>query len=290
MIGWWDNWRTWPRWQQAWDHGPTNVNLSACFSWQRVNFNSIWDWSHGTKLDWKGMLNDLGRFPFWLCYLVGQSSSCGPRADGTRWLGLKESWQELFTNRAPDDVPLVTDRLHLLIRDAGGMANIKSKEKERVEDSVWRHCRENPPIDRPLAMVNLVRFWDSHCRAKVGVLKWTRLGINFTHYGLEDNLLGSKKLAVDVIKPPGEMAADRETTDPGVATYDAKAIRAIPRQAIVAAAWIYGDDKNLDDVNTLVEAADETWQWHSHQNKFLRSSPQALEWIVDQTTGGFSHT
>jgi hypothetical protein len=285
-TGDWADWRTWPKFTLATDHGPECVTVSRFFKAIGMNFVAFFDFAHGSKLDWKGMLEDVDMFAFWLIYLVAQNAASGPLSDATRWKALLEAWRDLFGNYTTSN-PLFQACVQLMIRNAGGEDKFNSEVT--VEEAVFQDCIDNPPVPGPRPKVNLNRFWDSHQRARLDIREWGKLELNFTHLALEEGLLASRSL-VKVMVPPKAAENDetaRDTTSTSKAHYDDKYVRGMPRQAVIAGVHVFGERIHEQFVHILTEAANPTEAWFRHQSHFCRDVESNSRWLSDQVSGGY---
>lgn len=287
LEGAWLDWRTWPHLNVSWDHGPENVSSFWWFQFRQMNLTAIWDFSHGGKLDWKGMLNDLDMFPFWLIYLIAQNCACGPLSDGTRWKALLESWNDIFKNYTKLN-PLFQSSVCQIINDQGGPDQFGDDET-CLDRKVWQYCKDNPPVPGPTQKINLNRFWASHQRAREDLQKWGKLCLNFTHLALEEGLLATRSLKKIVVpvEPPENDETAKASTDNARAQYDDKAIRGMPKQAVIAGVHIFSDIQHNRIIRVLTMAANPTEGWHRYQSSQLRDVASNSAWLIAQTSGGF---
>lgn len=108
---------------------------------------------------------------------------------------------------------------------------------------------------------------------------------------LEMDLLGAKKLGPLVIKgdaADGATNGERSgSTTSGRPTVDEAAVRSCAQNAVVISQLMLNSRANERYCLLLRSVGQVLKQWHTSQNRKLRSSDGARQWVVDEVSGGY---
>ena len=105
---------------------------------------------------------------------------------------------------------------------------------------------------------------------------------------IEEGMITGPKMARLVVRG-GEGVADagRATTSSVAPTVSDKALKNSGDNAILVSISMLGDPANRAATSVIVHSGKPVEQWHSRQNKALRSSPSASAWLQEEIAGGF---
>lgn len=280
-TGEWANWRNWPHINIAWDQGGDDVSCSNYFDFIQLSCTSWWDFQHGGKNDFKGMLRDTDKYNFWLLWMVHMNTAAGPALDQTRWLDLNASWETLFDNLTPNSCPLFTEDFDALLAEMGGVGALPGERS--VAHELWALLKEDVPVDEP-RRVNLQRFWDSTKRSRAALERWHRDLLNRQFKALEDGSLTSRLAVKLVIKstPDGEA----RTTESRKLSDAERMIRNTGLSPVLVSVALLSQASHKSYVNQVLEAVEPSETWCCKASARLRSVIEAEKWLVEQMDGG----
>lgn len=245
----WVEWRKWPSMTLAMDMGGDNM---AAFWWlvhKDVAITPIWDWSHGTSNDWKGMLRSAGLMPFWTLTIVAFNSASGPMRDQVRWRQLADAWDTMFEEFSPEQCPWFMEHAGDILNGMGGASYLDGAEVEgTTEQRLWNYLRQRCPV-RHIDRINLNRYFSTPRRADEEIPRWHQMLMMNEFCAIEEGMISGGRMSKLIVRagPNGDDTAGGVSGGGSTAapTVIDKILRVNGDNSVLIAISILSDKTNL---------------------------------------------
>lgn len=271
----------WPRLSLTPDQGSDGVS-ALCFALHRLGacIDVQFDPSHGVWNDLLGGIKAARLFEHLLLSMLRLNVPVGPWAEDMRFKQGAQGLQELLTYESHDKCPLYQ---HFLGDMLSELAAADLAGEEDASALLWERLRSNNPFSVKGTKVCLGRFMDFLRKSKSELEHWHQRKFLYLHTCLElDMLHGASfvRLAIGDHKLAKTTDSRRESAE------EAALRKACCNQMVLAAMFMLDPDSLM--IEKLLVVATEAWeQWHSAQNRALRSCLESLPWLQAELRGGW---
>ena len=281
------DWERWPVLQGSMDQGSDGVCAAQALQYRyNVNFTPHYDGSHANHNDFSEGLNQNGLRPLWLLMLVSVNLPHGPHRNDERWHQLRACMKTHYATSSEATCALYKEMsadMYATIEAAGH--DFKGKKPER---EVWQYLKQREFGVNKGRRTDLCRFMDSVRSAKKAIASWPVDEYERTILALESDFLQGTKF--NKILTKGTVLSDAAgdgSTNPKRPTVDEKVLRGCCQNAVVISVMFLSDDTNRKLVTIAVELSSPLDEFHSWQNKLLRSVDGSVEYAISMATTGF---
>lgn len=281
-----DDWTKWRHMNVAIDQG--GDGLAACNVLLSLGCClTIWcDFSHGSNNDVNATIKDLGLWSFWLLMLVALNVPHGPWDDDVRYAQTQESWKELKSNNTSRSSVLFQDHLPSMIEELQPLLALHDFTGP-VEDKIFELTTEEPALTKKGYKRKNARFLDVLRGLRDLLPMWSLKLCQYEHVAIELGMVTDKQVDKLTLSADAGDSTDPRSTAPSVLTLDDKIVRGTCQNALVIACAMLGESSHRHLVSIIVNCCKPVEEWHSAQNKLLRSEKDSAKWILDQLEGDF---
>lgn len=283
----WRNWRTWRHMLLSIDQGADGLSATNFLKHLGMNISIACDFSHGANNDYHDAVKDIGLQPWWLLMMLTFNIEHGPWGEDLRWNQILECFKELEEHGAPKRCELFLAYAPQMLDELRGYDRFVLQADEDPEVTLWRFVMDEQPLKNKGTKAQLARFMDSRNKAAAFVHLWSVKRFAYEYCAIESGMVRTKVASLKVQPPPAN--DDHSTTDPARLCVTEQALKSSCANSLVIACMMLEEDWNRSLCRAVVFCSQAVAQWHSHQNRELRSTSGAEKWLVDQTTGGFQH-
>jgi hypothetical protein len=231
------------------------------------------------------MFEDIGVRSNMLLWLITFNVPHGPYESDSRFQEARKVMDDVFANHEPRDCPLFKAMLPDMLNDAE-YADLDAEED--AEQAVWQRLKEQHPWHTKGSKLVKGRFMAFSRAARREVKHMTARGFGYLMACMEMNFITDKSLdKMVLLKAAGDEAAEMKTTSSKLETVEEKTVRKTGANNMMLAAIQCNnvDAKRL--LRMVLELVAPSEEWHSEQNKRLRSTDESITWMIEQICGGF---
>lgn len=281
-AAWSDPFR-WPHLTIAADQGSDGMAAYWYLQHCQVNCMMLCDWSHGAWADTKGMLRDMGLFPWWLLMMVTLNLAHGPFNDDVRYTQLNDAWSECARHLAPERCALYQQHVGSMVDEMSGAIELSGEAPSDGE--IWRAMSGRPALLRKGYKVNLNRFFGGTQTARRDLSTWHWQLFVLEYVGLESGMLATKKQEKFQMRVPAQSVDENEGRGPTDASrfdISEKAVKDCCQNSLVLAATMRGDMQNNYIMRCVLTVVEPLEAWHGTQAHLIRSVGAGVDWQISQ--------
>lgn len=273
----------WPRLSISPDQGSDGLS-AICYMVHhlRCNVDVAFDASHACWNDLLAGIKCAHLYDHLLLSMIRLNVPCGPWSEDMRYKQCVQGVQELLSTEGPGSCPLFQAFLPDMLAEAAGN---DLRQHPDPAGAMWRRLAEENPFSRKGCKVVLGRFMDVLRKSKAELAHFHQRRFMYLYVALEaDMMAGSNfaKLALSKAQPKGT-DAKRESNE------EAALRKACANQLVLATMFMLDPDTEM--IEWLLVVTTEAWEdWHSRQNRTLRSCADSLPWLQDELRGNFLRT
>lgn len=266
-------------------NGRTCASVSANVLRPEANV-FFWNvFSHGCNCDTKVALRSVGMFQFWVLMFCSWNFPYGFESDEQRRLQSRECMSKLFSSDTAQTSVLYRQYVYAILREW------KASRKEIPgikcpEEELWEVLQQRVPFSRPAyRKASMCRFLDAISAAEANLGQWhIDLWGRATLALDQDFLKGSglmKRITVRSAEDE-EMGERSASTSSKVLRIEDRALRGASHNSVALSVMLLCEDANRRIAGCFLGFAAPLKQWHSHQNKVLRSGENSMTWLTEQ--------
>ena len=287
----WENWRTWLHLTLNIDQGSDMLCGGTHLRSLMLCITLVCDWSHGGQNDFYDCLKELGLFPFWLLLLIVMNVEHGPFHDDLRFNQQREGWADACKHFDWTNFPLFREKLSQILEENGGEAKVLENledGEDNVEKALWDLAKVGW---RPKGYkTNLNRFGATREKAMEMKPWWSISQMKYEHIALEMGMMKGKKLQSLLIKNPSlnpDGSVNDGSTDASRVCVSDRALRGCAQNSVVICNVVLGERWHYTLMCAIIEGSAPWVPFHKTQNRCLRSSEGAWDWLQAMLRGGF---
>lgn len=251
----------------------------------KLNVDETPDPSH---LGWRAVIAALKRSDLWSHMTVMMcvwNTPHGAWCDDTRYRQVLSALNEKALCENPHDDVLFQELLSDMLDDM----RIRHKAGDPViVEEMWATMLEDGPWRKKGARLTSNRFLGTIEAAVNESRKWSMREYVYTYVCLELDMFKKQKLykarRPQVPQAPQNGSDKAKTKDP---TAELKLLKAACENSMVLAAMTLMNKVNRSWTRIVAFACKPCLDWHSEQNRQLRSAQAGLDWLSSQIRGGF---
>ena len=245
------------------------------------------DFSHGANNDINATIKSLGLWPFWLLMLVVLNIDHGPYDDDVRFAQVREGWNEKKKFLNAKTAVFFREYLpRIVVEMKTVLANLDFDGP--VEDALWSVLFEYPLLVRKGYKSKVARFMNVRRQLKDLLQTWHLKRCQYEYVAVESGMVSYKNL--EKIRAVGISRNDDpslSSTSPGMLTLDDRLVRNSCSNAVAIAVVMLAEPMHYHLIQIIVKLTQPVDDWHSEQNKTLRSRKGSEKWLVRQHEGDF---
>ena len=283
--GLWSSWRTWPFLQVAMDLGPKGLAAyNFLESSQKLNVEKVPDPSHGVHRDFDLLLVRNGLKGFWMAMMIHWNCEFGPEKEHGRKFQISQAMGACFRTSSPEQCPL------FLANSRGIIANLESLEVKLEDDKMqaaWKHLKANAWAPTGFQRCNMNRFLGSLHTAINRLRRWNIDKFQRTWLAIETGMLTTKKVVDKLALRPSEAMVTEEggSTSEAKISFEDKQTISFAKNAVITSVVMLSNEDHHWIVQLVCKVGEPVIEWHSIQNRELRSAKGTSEWVVSQVAG-----
>jgi hypothetical protein len=283
---------SWPELSVAPDQGTDGMCMAHALThgWagKQYNVDLVWDPSHGGTNDIKLTVKAVGLWHHELLTVVAAAAPFSPFGDGTRRVQVQEAMKEYTTARHPETEPLFMSLLPDILAERG---EAHRSHEPNIAQELWEAVRDDPIWAERGSKLSLSRFQSVVHHATTEASKWTTryLGVMYCSMQLgvvTAKLIKSLDSEVGMFGNSSGQAGDEQAKQSTARDEVAKLRRHTVNNLAIATLY-YANFENRAKQKVIKEVCAPVLEWHTEQNRKLRSVGEALEWEVGQQRGGW---
>lgn len=270
------------------DHGSDGVcALPWLLRKEHVNVQVADDLSHGVQRDVVGVIKKSKLWTHELLMLLCWNTRHGPFMSKTRAEQVAQCMQDFFAFMEPGECDLFQSLLRPMLRDRGlefklSEPDIIASEWQRLQslDGVQHNIGETASLNRFMGMLREGRREDVRWHSRLFYSLVTCMQEGLFQGGAFDSYMKIVKTVKPAPGQDGTGATAVETTEESV-------MRRAANNALVVSTLMLADPTNQAKQRAILTVLLPTEEWHSSQNRELRSTSASLAFTMKQVKGGF---
>lgn len=278
----------WPRLSLSPDQGGDGV-AAYWFLTRHLkhNIDITYDPSHGVNNDVWLFLDAIHLKSLMLLFLVVFNTPHGPWSEDTRYRQCLSALTESFALHTPEEFPLFMSKLPQILQD-GAFKHLQGHENPA--EAVWQQLARENPWSRKGSKLVKSRFM-AFCRtARYEAQHYTVRALGYEYVCLEMGWMTASKVKPLTIKPVADTSSSSKSTSAKVETSEEQQLRKSAQNNMVLSAIVFGSYDNACRLRLMLQLTAPLEEWHTTQNKALRSTADTLAWHKQQLEDGFFST
>lgn len=287
----WSDWRQWPLLTIASDLGSDGVAGFNALCWGYDAHVVLYpDPSHAVQRSFENALKGAGVWNLILLCVISWNLDYGPWQEESRRTELEHAMTIIYSKYTPADCPVFQAALPRMVVELES-AGIVSFDRERpLEEEVWDFLGERSRKPAAGRRTALNRFLGAYNAASKFGPWWSVTLWERTALAIESGSLRGRHLAEKVATKAQEadMAASANTsTDGKRLQLEDRTLRACCSNAVAISCMTLQEHQHRRVLELVVVAGRPLNEWHTTQNRKLRSISDSEEWLLQELTGGF---
>ena len=282
---------SWPELAVAPDQGTDGMCMghALAYGWagKQYNVDLVWDPSHGGTNDIKLTVKAVGLWHHELLTVVAAAAPFSPFGDGTRRVQVQEAMAEYMSAHHPDTEPLFISLLPDILAERGEAHRAHEPD---IAHELWEAVRDDPIWAERGSKLSLSRFQSVVHHATTEASKWTMRYLGMMYCSMQLGVVTAKlikSLDSDGMFGNSSGQAGEEQAKQSTARDEVAKLRRHTVNNLAIATLYYANFENRAKQKVIKEVCAPVLEWHTEQNRKLRSVGEALEWEVSQQQGSW---
>lgn len=251
----------------------------------KLNVDMTPDVSHGGNRDVINMLHETNLFQLWLLWVISMNLPYGPDRDDQRGAQIREALQHALQDNSPATSPLFMAHSSEML-DELRCRGVDTHGTHGEEQFVWDFLAERPRTAGRRVAMN--RFHASISASMFHEQNWLFDQFERTYLALETDCLSGRKLQERIALRLGVTETVPEAGAPVRAHVhlEDRGLKSACQNCIAISVMVLQSITNRRVINCVTAGASKVLDWHSEQNRQLRSCDATARLLLSQTVGG----
>ena len=261
--------------------------LAHGWAGKQYNVDLVCDPSHGGTNDIKLTVKAVGLWHHELLTVVAAAAPFSPFGDGTRRVQVQEAMAEYMSAHHPDTEPLFISLLPDILPERGEAHRAHEPD---IAKELWEAVRDDPIWAERGSRLSLSRFQSVVHHATTEASKWTMRYLGMMYCSMQLGVVTAKlirNLDSESSMFGNSGQAGDEQAKQSTARDEVAKLRRHTVNNLAIATLYYANFENRAKQRVIKEVCAPVLEWHTEQNRKLRSVAEALEWEVSQQRGGW---
>lgn len=248
------------------------------------NLDMVFDFSHGVNNDTWLCIEGLGLRGLVMQFLVAFNCPHGLWAEDTRYAQSLAALSEMFRSQRPCDSPLFVAMVNDMAKDREAQGHPATADPMK---DIWQALQRDNPWSRKGSKLLRSRFMAFVREARKESAQFIARAFGYLFVCAELGWLPSVNPLPLHTARLGDSEPAQGSTASKVEAPEEKAMRTTGQNSMTMAAVTFSTKGHAQRLRIVIELCSPLEQWHSEQNKVLRSVAQSEDWWLQQVGGRF---